>query len=127
MSSLRFEAECMNSFFGGSVEDMIFILRQYLANKDEMLESLHSSFHSGKEAFLNTLHFHSSVFNYVGFPQLREDCVAFVNDCKTNTIGTFTESRFQELVDKISESVSLVKAEVERLEKEHGSIYTPAD
>lgn len=117
MNTLKFETETIKRFYGDSTEDIIDILNQYLSSKEEMLNSLCTSFVAGPAELHNSLHFHSSVFTYVGFPQLSQDFIEFENECKTSSTNKFLELRFNNLLGKIMESTVIARQELERLEK----------
>lgn len=115
MNTLKFENEIIHKLYGNSKEDIIDILNEYISSKEEMLTSLHTSFSKGTEELLDSLHFHSSVFSYVGFPQLTNECLLLESDCKRYNLSATVQLRFRELIVKIKESTVIVEKEIDKL------------
>lgn len=115
MNTLKFENEIILKLYGNSKEDIIDILNEYVSSKEEMLTSLYTSFSKGTEELLDSLHFHASVFSYVGFPQLTNECLLLENDCKKYDLSFEIQLRFNELVNKIKESTVIVEKEIDKL------------
>lgn len=115
MNTVVFEKETIARFYGNSSNDILEILEEYLASQEEMLQSLCTAFLSGSRSLSNCLHFHSSVFTYVGFPQLTRDFVLLELECKASISSAELETKFDVLVGKIKQCNRLIQHEIERL------------
>ncbi len=115
MNTVIFEKETIARFYGDSATDVIEIFDEYLSSQEEMLQSLCTAFLSGNRALSNCLHFHASIFTYVGFSQLTRDCIAFENECKTNLSKTEMEAKFNVLISKIRQSSLLIQQEINEM------------
>jgi HPt (histidine-containing phosphotransfer) domain-containing protein len=114
MNTLKFESEALQRFYGDSPDDIRSILNEFLSTKDEMLHSLQQSYLSGRKELFETLHFHSSVFAYVGFPQLSKDCVEFEKYFKFVNDRNAFESGFSLLLKKIMKSTVILEEQIEK-------------
>lgn len=115
MNTVVFEPATIARYYGNSINDIIEIFDEYLASQDEMLQSLCTAFLSGSRSMSNCLHFHASIFTYVGFPQLTQDCIVLENECRSNISSSDLELKFNLLVKKIKKSNMLIKQEMSRL------------
>jgi hypothetical protein len=115
MNTIKFESEALHRFYGDSADDIRSILYEFLSTKDEMLNSLQQSYLSGREEFFATLHFHSSVFAYVGFPQLSRDCIEFEKYFKFVNDSNAFDSGFNLLLKKITTSTIILEEQVGKI------------
>jgi hypothetical protein len=112
MNTLKFESEALHRFYGDAAADIRIILDEFLSTKEEMFNSLQHSYSLGRQELFDTLHFHSSVFAYVGFPQLSKDCVEFEKYFKFVKDNNAFESGFNHLLKKIQKSTLILEEQI---------------
>jgi hypothetical protein len=117
MNSLTLDTSMLSDLYGGSDEDVRFILNDYLARHGDILVSLGDAFGSGIEALTKSVHFHSPSFSYIGLPQLTAECRQFEQECKSAGDTRVIERGFRHLIDKIHQSADLIKEELARRER----------
>lgn len=115
MYKTTFEHEALDKLYADSPEELIEILEEYISSHDEIITSLNNAFEEGPKELRSKVHFHSSVFNYVGFPQLTTDCVDFEERCKTMDKAALSPY-FDNLISCINETAGYLKKEMELLE-----------
>ncbi len=117
MNSLTLDSQMLFDLYGGSYEDVRFILNDYLQKHDEIINSFREAFQSGIGSLCQCAHRHSSSFSYIGVPQLTAACKDFEQDCK-NAAGTnVLAAKFERLLVIINQGALLVKQELNRLER----------
>jgi hypothetical protein len=120
MCTITFEKNTLKRFYADSSVDFVEILSEYLKNQDEIQVSLKRAFEEGPETLQSSIHFHSSIFCYVGFPELTTIFLDFEEECKkTDNTSTLSE-QFNKVLEKISESAVIARYEIEQLQE---SIY----
>jgi hypothetical protein len=117
MSSITFEKSTLKRFYGDSSVDFAEILSEYLTNQDEIHLSLKRAFKEGLEPLQSSIHFHSSIFCYIGFPELTAFFLDFEEDCKKTADISTLSVQFNELLEKVRESAVIAKYEMEQLQE----------
>lgn len=115
METVKLDRQSLYQFYGDAVDDLREIFNDYLKNRNTMLASLQKAYESGTEALAASVHYHSSVFSYIGLPMLTTDCHQFETLCKRSAVTSEVKNEFEELVSRIYKSISIVQQEVERL------------
>ena len=115
MNTLKLDKETLYNFYGNSPEEIAEMLKDYLHSNEETIKSFKEAYKKGLVPLQSCIHFHSSVFAYVGFPQLTDECRQFEQECKnTNTINAVA-STFSNFINRIYESAVIAKKEIELL------------
>ncbi len=117
MGQVILDKEMLHNLYGDSPDDIVDMFRAYLNQHDEILSSFKTAFGFGLDSLRRCVHFHSSAFIYIGFPQLAIACSEFERKCiayKKNSQAIETD--FNTLIKKITESAILVKQELYLIE-----------
>jgi hypothetical protein len=117
MSAISFDKTTLTRFYGDSSVDFVEILCEYLKTQDEIQTSLKSAFSEGLESLQSSIHFHSSIFCYVGFPELTNIFLEFEEMCKSRSDGSVLRTEFDFVLSKITESAGIARQEIEKLEQ----------
>lgn len=115
MDTVKLDRQSLYQFYGDAVDDLRDIFNDFLKNREVMLRSLQQAFESGPEPLAASVHYHSSIFSYIGLPMLTADCHQFEVLCKKAGSTADVKDEFDYLVRKIYKSIGLVQQEVERL------------
>ena len=84
MEKTTFNKPYLYNLYGGSEEDILFVLNEFLTGYDEMLQSLVKYFSDSTFVkFREELHKHSSGFTYVGFEEITNTINSFSLRCKS--------------------------------------------
>lgn len=117
MEPLSLDSQMLFDLYGGSYEDVRFILSDYLDKHDEIIHSFHEAFASGIGPLGQCAHRHSSSFSYIGMPQLTAACRDFEQECKNAGDSAAISAKFEKLLSIINEGAVLVKQELTRLKR----------
>lgn len=115
MDTIMLDRQSLYQFYGDAVDDLRSIYTDYLVNRQAMLQSLQQAYAGGAETLAASVHYHSSVFTYIGLPMLTQCCMKFEDLCKKTTSTADVKEEFDYLVRKIYKSISIVQQELERL------------
>ncbi len=113
-----FVKETLTKLYGDSVEDIQAIVQDYIESSDETIASLQESLNKGVSELTKALHFHSSIFMYIGFPQLTKDCLALENICKQNISTEPLTPLVNSLINCIKETILVLNKEIPDLFQE---------
>lgn len=117
MIKLALDKSLLEMYYGDRTEDIIRVLTEYSDTQQQIIQSLQEAFGQGNTALQKSLHLHSPAFTYLGFPQLYDECRELEAKCKTAANLHDLSQPFQELIQYIEESGSLVKQELGQLQK----------
>lgn len=115
METVKLDRQSLYQFYGDAVDDLREIFSDYLRNRNTMFASLQKAFESGAEALAASVHYHSSVFSYIGLPMLTAQCHEFETLCKRSANTADVKNEYDFLVSNIYKSIGVVQQEVERL------------
>jgi HPt (histidine-containing phosphotransfer) domain-containing protein len=115
MDSLTLDSQMLIDLYGGSYDDVRFILTDYLDKHADIIDSFRKAFDAGVGALGQCAHRHSPSFSYIGMPQLTAACKGFEQDCKNAVTTTTIKAKFEQLLSLLNQSALLVKQELERL------------
>jgi hypothetical protein len=104
MSGITFDKTTLTRFYGDSSVDFAEILSEYLKTQDDIQTSLKSAFNEGLEPLQSSIHFHSSIFCYVGFPELTNIFLEFEEMSKSKSDVSVLRAEFDLVLSKITES-----------------------
>jgi hypothetical protein len=117
MYIITFEKTTLKRFYGDSTVDFVEVLSEYLKNQDEIQFSLKRAFKGGLQTLQSSIHFHSSIFCYAGFPELTTIFLDFEEECKkTDDVSSLSE-QFDKVLEKIRESAVIASYEIEQLQE----------
>jgi hypothetical protein len=111
MYKARFDKAVFTQYFDDSKDEFVEIINEYLKSHNDIINSLATTFEKNTEEFCNTLHYHSSAFMYVGFPQLSLDCLDFERKCMINDRMSMKEE-FTSLLNSIRDTKSILNKEM---------------
>ena len=117
MNSLTLDSQMLFDLYGGSYEDVRFILSDYLDKHPGIIQSFYDAFQSGIESLSRCAHRHSSSFSYIGIPQLTTECKNFEQQCKNAAATSDVTAGFERLLSILDQGALLVKEELNRLER----------
>jgi HPt (histidine-containing phosphotransfer) domain-containing protein len=115
MKSLTLDSQMLFELYGGSYDDVTFILNDYLDKHKEIVSAFNSAFKAGIGALTRCAHRHSSSFTYIGMGQLTEECKNFEKLCTQAGDTMEVKPEFESLLRMIEEGAVLVKQELTRL------------
>ena len=116
MNSLTLDSQMLNDLYGGSDDDVRFILYDYLDKHAQIINSFNEAYNNGAGSLSKCAHQHAAAFSYIGIPQLTEVCKNFEQACKNAPDTTVLTAGFERLISVIDQSALLVKQELTRLE-----------
>jgi hypothetical protein len=106
-----FEKDTLDNFYADSIDGAVEIVTEYIGSHNDMIASLTKANQDGIEALCSAVHFHSSVFMYVGFPQLSLDCLDFEKKILNKDAKEVT-TLFNNLIECIDETIIILKTEL---------------
>ena len=117
MDSLTLDSQMLFDLYGGSYDDVRFILSDFLDKHDGIINSFNEAFGSGIEPLTRCAHRHSSAFTYIGLSQLTEECKKFEQECKRAGDPMEVRPAFERLLSIIDQGSLLVRQELTRVKR----------
>ncbi|MFI5131785.1 MAG: hypothetical protein ACHQFX_17410 [Chitinophagales bacterium] len=117
MYSVTLDSQKLYELYGGSYDDVRFILSNYLDKHDDIVNSFHEAFISGIEPLIKCTHRYSSSFTYIGLSQVTEECRNFEQECKMASDTMELKPGFERLLNIIEQGSVLVKQELTRVKR----------
>ena len=117
MKPITLDRHMLVDLYGGSYDDVRFILNDYLDKHDDIINSFREAYASGIEPLSKCAHRHSSSFSYIGVPELTSACKNFEQECKNAPDTSAVSTQLEALLSTIDQAAVLVKEELKRLEK----------
>jgi len=117
MYSLTLDSQKLYDLYGGSFDDVRFILNSYIDKHNDIINSFNEAFRSGIEPLIKCAHRHSSSFTYIGLPQITEECKNFEQECTIASDTMELKPAFERLLSIIEQGSFLVKQELTRVKR----------
>ncbi len=114
MNTIRIDRTCLQQIYGSECDMLPNIWSEFIQTHTEIKCSLLTSFTSGKvDRLKETLHHHSSSFQYLGFPMIMNACRNLYDRCSKTTNVKEMENDFFVLLNMIDRSKEVVAKEIE--------------
>lgn len=105
---IELDKTILATYYDNHKEDIAMMLGDYLEKYDNIISSLQEAKNANIQQLRETLHYHSSVFAYIGLPTLTEEFKQLEQKCINNEpLG----NDFDVLLQKVQQTKAIVEKE----------------